>query len=109
MFFWGLTTFWFSLPLEKLSRLARDNFYMSFRTRNKLLGPFSAVYEIVLELSDKREDDQSYSFVSKAEQAPVVLGREADPASPCTAKEASTGEQIIKWRWLSKVCNYSKV
>lgn len=69
---------------------------MSLRTRNKLLGPFSAVFEVVLGLSDKREDNQSYSFVPKAEQPPVVPGREADPASPCMAEEASTGEQIIK-------------
>lgn len=30
-----------------------DQFYISLRTRNKLLGVFSAAYEVVLGLSDK--------------------------------------------------------
>jgi len=46
---------------------------MSLRTTNKLLGLFSAVCDVVLGLSDKRENDQSYSFVlPKAEQPPVL-------------------------------------
>lgn len=37
-------TFWFSLPLEKLHRLAYSHFYMYLRTRNRLRGLFSAVW-----------------------------------------------------------------
>lgn len=96
VFFWGLSTFWLSLLLNKLSRLVYDRFCTSLRTRNKLLGLFSAACEVVLGLSDKREDDQSYNSVPKAEQPAVLLGREAYPVSSCIAKETSTGKQVIK-------------
>lgn len=51
--------------------------------------------DVILGLSDNREDEQSYSSVSKAELPPILLDREAYPLSSCTAKETSTGKQII--------------
>lgn len=51
--------------------------------------------DVILGLSDKSGDEQSYSSVSKAELPPILLDREAYPLSSCTAKETSTGKQII--------------
>lgn len=89
----GLSTFQLSL-LDRLSKSMYNQFYTSLRTRDKLLGLFSAACEVVLGLSDKRQDDQPYHFISETEQPSVLLGREAYPISSCVAKETSTRKQI---------------
>lgn len=65
------------------------------------MGLSSTAFEFVLRVFDKR--DKMYTFEPKAEETPVLPGRETSPVSSSVAEEKSTGKQIIQNHCLHKV------